>query len=298
MDYIIKDKNYRFYYKRGDGLLMQKGSALPERLNPKSTENFCVYEQNGVIHIICVSEENELLYTILNENKRNDCVLCRLGEQFAVKKITAAPSGGRMNLIYSAEYNGENLLVYCVLGNNAKPSVIDKLKSGYFFVFASCVYYTNAAGIMGYQEFSDGKPDRFIRTEDGAEDVYLCERDGKSYVVFRKSNTIFVNYMPITDDVDVSHPILALRGTKLELMWKSGAIVKYTDLENPKHINRLISTGEQPLICIFEKDGIFYNYRSGETTFEPGEKERLLASVAEMKQKISLAEDRIRKLSE
>lgn len=304
MDYIIKKDNemLHFFYQKDKGLMMsgRQGAYLPEQIFENSTEKFCAYGNDEGVHIICVSTGNELVYILVQGTKAKEYVMCELKEDLSVREISLAESKNMLNLFYSAEYEKETLLVHCVLGNHARPSVIDKIKNGNFFTFGGRVYYTNLSGILGYQEFTDGKPDRFIHIADGAEDAYLCSDGEKEYMTYRRGSTIYINHIPKLDDIDVKAPIIAKRSNRLILMWKSGAIVKYTDLETSAPAKKMLSTGEQSPCCVQEGTDIFYDYsmpgKNYEIESKKSEIKEIINSIFGIKNEIKEIEEKIRRI--
>lgn len=260
MDYYIKNggEEIHIFYDKNYGLVMKRD--VPERICEKSGEAFGVYANGEGIHVICVSKENEILYLLINAEKITECKLCGLNEKFRVEKISISECGGRKFFLCSAEYGKERLLIHCVLGNNAMPSVIDKTADGYFFLFGDRVYYTDIKGVLGFQELADGKPDRFIPIAENGYEPYLCICGGIEYMVYRQDDAIYVNNIPKIKDEEASYPIITERGGEPMLMWHSGAVIKYVGLEKRSGIKRLISSGEQKLICICGEN-IFYDYR-------------------------------------
>lgn len=306
MEYIINRENgmLHFYFDKKNGLMMSSGNNFPpEQIKKNIKENFCVYERENAIHIICINEKNEIIYIHMSGEEKKEFTLCELKGDFHIKHIAVADSKDRMNLLYSAEYGGDILLVHCVLGNHAKPSVIDKLKNSGFFTFDGKVYYTNQNGILGYQELADGKPDRFIAVKEGAEDVYLYEYENKEYIVYRIGNTIFVNHIPKIDDTDVKLPVIAKKNNTLALMWQSAEIIKFTDVDGLKPPKRLLSTGRQDLCSVQEKDGIYYDYclpagNGFEAEDSRGDElKNVVDLILGIKEEIKEIEEKIRKLS-
>ena len=166
-----------------------------------------------------------------------------------------ASNGKNENLFYSARLKGEIVLIHCVLGNNAMPSVIGKMKSEEFFVYKNSVYFTNSNGIIGYCDFSDSKPEIFTACFEG-ELSYVIE--GK--IVYKKSDDIFINDKKCCSDKNAEMPIVVNN----ILMWKSGSYIRYV-LDNGK-IRQYVSSGIEPKIfitsdaneCVY-RYGIFSN---------------------------------------
>lgn len=304
MDYIIKNKNktFRYYYDEKNGLMLSEGNCFPPVcIKHDATEIFSVYEKDTAVHIICVNNRNEIVYVSIRDAVKREYVLCELKDEFSVKHIFVAEAGAWMNLLYCAEYKGEILLIHCILGNHAKPEVIDKLKNPHFYVFKNRVYYTSSEGNLGYRELFDGKPDGFVLTAEGAEDVYLCEYDGKEYIVYRRGDGIFVNHVPKINDSDASMPIVVKRQNEPTLMWKSGGIIKFAGLSNTENVKKLLTSGRNRLFCVCENGKSGYDYYfPGEPESEDintGEVREIAAAVLGIKEEIQALEEKIRKMS-
>ena len=158
---------------------------------------------------------------IYRNNEWKQYVISSIKKNIKIGKIMVASNGINENLFYSAKVNGEMVLVHCVLGNNAMPSVIAKLYDKEFFLFQKCVYYSDENGIIGYQSFADSKPDRFIACCEG-ESPYLI---GKK-MIYKKDKDIFVNekvprsrrdgYPLVVDATDKIVWIPSLKKTKFD----------------------------------------------------------------------------------
>lgn len=314
MDYIINEKNAceHYFLREGKGVqtACEKNMFLPETIFKDAKKAFCVFKKEDVLHIICVNGKNELVYIPKKDGEYKQYVLCELKEGFDVKEIKITASGEMLNLLCSAEYEGEMLLIHCVLGNQAKPSVIDKMQEQYFFVYKERVYYTNKSGVLGYQELTDGKPDRFIKAAEGAFKPYLYEDEGNKYLVYIKDGAIYLNNILKYEDCDAETPVIARRGERLILIWKSGAVLKYVDLKTggadaPK---RVISTGTPVLYSIQEGENIYYDYAAecdgrpyfsemaAETNFTDGGLQGIIGSVLKIKEEIKEIEEKIKNL--
>ena len=114
------------------------------------------------MHIVTVSKNQELLYLTYKNNRWHEYKIANIKEGIEIKKIMIGDTNICKNLFYSALYNGEYILVHCVLGNMAQPSTIDKMYDENFFVNRGRIIYTNKDFNVGFRSFSDGKPDNFI----------------------------------------------------------------------------------------------------------------------------------------
>lgn len=256
--YICRNGKPLHFFRLKTGELSVRHTVI-ECIYRNSGENFCVYSNSNGINLVCVSSENELVYMLLNENQKKECKLCRLNENIAIKHIFLSEANNMMSLYFSVGYKGEALLVRCALDANSKPEVIATLKSYNFFVFDNRIYHTQKNGTLGYCDFSPDRPRDFMPVEENAEDAFVFSDGESKYFLFRKGDEIFVNGERKIKDVGASLPIIAKRDDKLLLMWQSGAVVKYTDLNNTSKINKIISNGKQAPVYI-QKDGIFYDY--------------------------------------
>ena len=193
----------------------------------------------------------------IEDERTESCVLCVFKEGMKLKNIKIGISKIGLNLIYAVEYEGKTMLVHCVLGNNAQPAVIDYLKNNNLFVYNQRVYYSNSDGVLGYQEFADGKPDRFIPVCEGAEDAYISD----GMIVYKKDDKIYINDKVKIEDYDIEMPVIAERGGSSFLVWRSGNVLKYIDADkDDKMPKKLISSGEQVLYSIQENERVHYDY--------------------------------------
>lgn len=207
-----------------------------------ATDKFFVYKDKNIIKLVAVNKKSQIVYMIYKENKWNSYIISTVKKNIEIKKIMVATNGKNDNLFYSAKVNGEMVLVHCVLGNNAMPSLIAKLNNEEFFLFKKCVYYSDENKIIGYQSFTDSKPDRFIPCCEG-ESPYLIEKK----MIYKKDNDIFVNNKKICSDKNVKMPIIV----KDLLMWESESYIRYTSLISENSgIRQYISSGIEPLIFV------------------------------------------------
>lgn len=270
MDYILKGRNKqsRYFYRAGKGILVssEENIYLPETVLNGVKPPFSVYESEGVVHIIAVGQNNELIYAAGKNKELKKYSLCTISEGLEIIELKTVSTGGRTDLLYSAGYRGEILLIHCVLGNQAKPSVIDKMKTGDFFLYAGRVYYTNASGDLGYQDLSDGKPDHFCLLVNGATDIYIRVFDEDEYMIYKKDNTIFINHIPRFRIREAENPILCRRGDSVVLIFKSGRILEYIDIKSSSdNFKKIMSSTEMILCSVSEYGTVYYEYASGGT---------------------------------
>lgn len=186
---------------------------------------FC--DKNGVLHAICVSSQNEIIYLVLRKNGWQSCAITHLKENMKVLFITITETSIGLNILYTAQYMSETILIHCVLGNNAMPNTLDRLTCPSFFIFKNRVYYTNPEGFLGYRDISDGRPDMFNKLVEGGTEPYLLTHEGKDMLVYKKEKDIYFQNRPIHEDSYASSPILANNGNQLLLMWKNGDFIRY-----------------------------------------------------------------------
>ncbi len=234
MDYLIRhsDKIYHFFFKKNEGLCVRtKKHSLWQNCKPvfsDTTEIFSVFcDSSDNLHAICVSPENNLIYLHFKDNTWHKCTLTHINHEMRISDIIFFENPIGLNILYTAQYLGETLLIHCVLGNNAMPNTVDKLSSPYFFVFNNNIYYTDSHSVLGYRSVSDGRPDRFNRLTDNAEMPYLAACFGKSMLVYKKDGSLYFQNRPIHKDIYASRPILLEDDDKLFLEWQSGDFVRY-----------------------------------------------------------------------
>lgn len=216
-----------------------------------ATDKFYVYKDANDIKIVALNQKSQIIYMICRNNRWKQYVISKIKENIKVEKIMVATNGINENLFYSAKVNGEMVLVHCVLGNNAMPSVIAKLYDREFFLYNKCVYYSDENQIIGYQSFADSKPDRFVPCCEG-ESPYLIDKK----IIYKKDKDIFINDEKICTDDNVKIPILV----NDLLMWKSESNIHYSSLKTKK-VGRFISSGIEPeIFAMATADKCIYYY--------------------------------------
>ncbi len=234
--YIVNDKIYS--YKSMQGICeCTKGTV--NAIFKDATDKFFAYGDKNIIKLVLYSKNHELIYMVYNKNVWNSYIIATLNQDIDVKKIMVASNGKNENLFYSARLKGDIVLVHCVLGNNAMPSVIGKLKNEEFFVYKNSVYYTQNNGIIGYCDFSDSKPDTFVACFEGELSYVTGEK-----IVYKKGDDIFINDKKCCSDKNAKIPIIVNN----TLMWKSGNYIRY--ISENKKIRQYISSGVEPQIFI------------------------------------------------
>lgn len=211
-----------------------------------STDKFFVYNDK----IISYSKEHKLIYMVNKQNQWDSYTIATLNKDIDVRKIIVASNKKNENLFYSASLKGEIVLIHCVLGNNAMPSVIAKMENEEFFVYKTSVYFTNNNGITGYCDFSDSKPEIFTPCFEG-EVSYVTE--GK--IVYKKGDDIFINDKKCCSDSNAEIPIIV----NDILMWKSGSCIRYIS-DNGKIIQYISSGIEPQIFVISDANDCIYRY--------------------------------------
>ena len=266
MDYIIRRDSglERYFYRESQGIMLSKESDMffPESVYKQAKGPFCVFEHGGAVHIIFVGEENELLYMTYQGKEIKKYLLCNLAKGLEIIEMKTASVGERTDLLYSARYKQEILLIHCILGNYAKPSVIDKIKGGYFYPYKGKVYYTNESNVLGYQDLTDGKPDFFCEVSNGARDVYIRCFGQDEYMVYIKDDTVFINHIPKFKIKDIQNPILCRRDKDIILILKSGINLKYINIKNTDvdSFKKISSSSEMILCSVLDNGSTYYEY--------------------------------------
>lgn len=262
MNYIIKDEKCTkyFYIRRGIGLLQKSDSPIPQTVYADASDAFCVYQKDELIHILCISNKNELVYFQKKEEEYKKHILCELNDSIRVKDIKITFSGDRPNFLYSAAADNEFMIVHCILGNHAMPSVIGKSADGDFFLFNDRVYYTNQNKVLGFCVLKYGKPDIFYPVAENAFSPYLCADGKREYFLYLKDEYICLNHTPYCRDMLAVRPVISFSDTKPCIIWQSGRFLKYAaaDASSPPQI--IASTGTPTLYSVQEKDRIYFNY--------------------------------------
>lgn len=234
-NYLIKQGSLveHFFYKPYCGICTKKASPRGtfsdyNQIIKTGKEPFSVAStEDGCIHIISVDNENNLVYAIRKKGVWKACPLAKLPPDLLVHKMSLYLVRGRLNMLYSATFKGEILLIHCILAGHAKPRAITKLADSDFFVFKNNVYYTTPDGALGFTNLSDEKPILSNRLYDNARQVFLWEYSGKEFIAFVRDSTLFINGREIVYDKMMEKPIFVRGKEQLYIMWRSGAFIKY-----------------------------------------------------------------------
>lgn len=257
IEYIVKTNNKKriFYYKPYQGIYekYEKPGGWGEEKNicPNAKEPFFAYSDNdGTVHIIAVSQDNYLVYLLNKSEDWKNFEIGKINDTIKIKRIMIGLSKIGENLFYSAEYNGESILVHCLLGDKAMPSTIAKLYDDHFFIYKDRVYYQNTENMIVYQDFSDSKPNHAYKICEGTM-PYLTSIDAQKFFVCKNGSEICVNNKPYITDKDAENPVLFQSDNDKILMWQCGDFIRYTVYEeNKNNAIRTIASGKKPTLYI------------------------------------------------
>ncbi len=234
-NYLVKsgDKPEHYFFAPYEGICV-KGRAISglwqkqEQVIRDARDGFGVYaDKNGNVHIICIDGENRLVYAVRRGGEWKKYTLCELSKEIYVSDMRLYNVAGRLNLLYSALYNGETMLVHCILGNHAKPATVGVTETAHFYIYDNKVYYTNADGQLGFVSLADEKPSGFSRLYDDAHYCTVCELGGKEMLLFTRQSRLFINGEEILYDSRMEMPSLVKGSDRAYVMWKSGSFVRY-----------------------------------------------------------------------
>lgn len=191
---------------------------------------FCVFlDKDKQIHILCTNKNNDILYITQKNRLWQKYVLSKGNPEIFPIQFKIAQTGNLLNFFYTANFRDDTILVHCILGDNAKPEILDSLYTDcpQFSVNLGKVYYTNKEKVLGYRDFSDGKPGEFSKTEEDALFPYSVTINAKEYLLYLKNTFIYLNGEKIFSDSLCRSPIISARDNKLTIQWKSNSFVRY-----------------------------------------------------------------------
>lgn len=275
-NYIIMPKNLleHYFFKPYEGICMRRRNSVGiwqehTQVFGGARDGFGLYCKDKTVHIICTDHDNKLIYISGDGGIWKKYVISKLNSDIFVSDMRLYAVRGRLNLIYSALYNGENLLVHCILGDHAKPSTVDVTETPHFSVSGGRAYYTNSKGIFGFVNLADEKPSVFNPVYEDAHCGTVYRIDGKEKILFTRDSAVFLNGKKFAHDAHLETPVLVRARGKLYVMWKSGNFVRYVvsdDGENFSEPQRFMSTGRSMNIYTVQKDEDFsdyYGYHNG-----------------------------------
>ena len=259
-----------YFYRPYEGICMRsrKPDGLWNERVPvieRGRDSFAVYaDKGGTVHLICVNAENKLIYAVRKENIWKKYVLSALNEDISVMQMQLYGVGSRLNLLYSAQYNGEILLIHCILGDHAKPSTVDSLDSAHFYIMGENAYYTNAQGQLGRVSLADEKPVGFSKLYDDAHSCSVRNFGGREIMLFIRESKLFVNGEEILYDSRIEMPVCVTGSDgRMYIMWKSGSFVRYITSFNGgatwSEPMRFMSTGSRISLYTAQRGGDFIN---------------------------------------
>lgn len=232
----------------------------------KAKDGFSVYsDKDGSVHLICVSDENELVYAVRKRGIWKKYALTVMNENLFTSKMRLYSVDGRLNLLYSALYNGENILVHCILGDRAKPSTVSALDSPHFIIYGKKAYYTDAQGRLGFTDLTDEKPDGFNPLYDNAHSCFIRSFGGKEILLFVRDEKLYIGDREILCDSRMEAPVCIQSANRIYVMWKSGGFIRYiTSSDGGASFGapmRFMNTGEKAsLITVQDGDDFFDCY--------------------------------------
>lgn len=258
-----------YFYKPYEGLCMrQKKNNMWQEyqvLYRQALDHFSVFiDENQIVHIICANSASEIIYLLYKGGAWHKYTLAVLKENVRPDIIKIAAAGGRLQLLYSAKYGKEQLLVHCVLGNQAQPSPIDKLLGSDFFITSGKVYYTNENRTLGCQDLSDGRPDRFVPICEGAVMPYVLPAGQTQLMTYIKDKTIYFQNKPVYENKYAEAPILVPNENRLLLLWRDGDFVRYlTSLNGGATWStpmQFVNPGKSSELYYVQKGNAVYHY--------------------------------------
>lgn len=264
-----------YFFKPYEGICMKRISpsgtfSEHSQIVALGRDTFSVFQSNdGSIHLVCADNENMLVYANCRNNVWKRYILAKIPDGVVISGMHLYAVRNRLNLLYSAQYNGEHLLIHCVLGNHAKPSTVSTISGPHFFVHKNKVYYTKPDGALGFTPLDDEKPENFNRLYDDADSVSVWENEGKDFLIFIRNSRLFINGKEVLYDSVIKNPIFVKGTDRLYIMWKSGGFIRYISSFNGgvtwSEPMRFINTGNTPKIYSFLcRDGFrqYYGYET------------------------------------
>ena len=268
-NYIITPKNIPEHYFFNSGICVRKRSPSGiwqqySPIFPEAKDGFALYcAKDGTAHIMYSDYSGNLVYAVSSGDERKKYTVSTLSGEISVSDMRLYRVRSRLNLLYSAIYKGENLLIHCILGDHAKPSSIDTIETPHFHIKGSRVYYTNARGILGFTNLADEKPLGFTPVFEDAHFGTVYDLYGKEQILFSRNSAVFLNGNELARDTHLEMPILVKAHGKVYIMWKNSSYIRYivsTDGENFSGIRRFMNTGRAFEIFSVQKGDKFTDY--------------------------------------
>ena len=259
-NYIVMPKNTpeHYFYRSGIYMKRQLPSGIwqePVSVFSGGRDGFSVYCSKNSVHLICTDYGGNLIYAVSAGDEWKKYAISKLSSDIAVSDMRLYSVRGRLNLMYSALYNGENLLVHCILGDRAKPATVDILETPHFFIKGSKVYYTNANGVLGSVNLSDEKPSVFTPIYEDAHFGTVYDVGGRERILFSRNSSVFLDGRELAHDMHLEMPVMSDIGGKIYVMWKSGSFVRYitsVDGENAVILSSITDMKHKAAQCFWE----------------------------------------------
>lgn len=229
MDFLIEENNLtaHYFYRSGEGLCRSyaRGSSWQEReCILRSAEGyFGLYTDGQKVHIVAPTADGELIYLTVSGSERRRFILKKLGDDRNILKLHIYPIRGRLNMLYTVALGGEILLMHCILGNNAMPHTVSRVRTPEFFVYANRVYYAVPDGSAGFSELADEKPELYIRTASNCSVPYLCD----GHIAYESGGKIYFDSRELCSDAEAQGVIITEYDGRFFVAWQSGDFVKY-----------------------------------------------------------------------
>lgn len=273
MNYLIKNGIGGEYYfqKPYEGICMKRCDTNGKfgehtQIIPLGKEPFSVLKTcDSHVHIICLDGQNRLIYAIKQNNIWKKHTICSLNPDIVVLSIQLYTVNGRLNLLYSARFGGEIMLIHCILTESAKPSCVAKLSCEHFCISGGRVFYTAKNGDLGFTSLADEKPEFFNKLYSSASFPVLWEFCGKENLAFLHDSRLFIDGREIAFDEKIEYPVFVKGTDRLYIMWRSGSFIRYISSFNGgttwSEPMRFISTGKLPNIYSLQnEDSISFHY--------------------------------------
>ena len=264
-----------YFFKPYEGICVKRRSpsgtfSAHTQVVALGRDVFSVFQAtDGSIHLVCVDSENMLVYANCRNNVWKRYILARIPDGVVVSNMHLYAVRNRLNLLYSATFGGEYMLVHCILGNHAKPSTVSNLLDPHFFVYKNKVYYTKPDGRLGVTGLDDEKPENFNYLYDDGTCVSVWEDSGREFLLFVKNLRLFINGKEILYDSAIENPIFVKGADRLYIMWKSGGFIRYISSFNGgvtwSEPMRFINTGITPKLYNYLDRGglrLYYGYEN------------------------------------
>lgn len=268
MKYLTFDNNDKimYYYKPYVGICavrLNGGAKREDILSTKGTDKLFVNMDNsGVTHIITSVKENTgFTYMQINSGVRRSCELGGINGEISIKRVMLGANKIGQSIFYSAAYKGEYILVHCLLGDNAMPETVDKLKNEHFFLHGMKVYYTNENGILGSRDFSDGKPGQLVYNSEG-EMPYVRTVGDERLITYIHDGGVYANGCRIADDREAEQPVVCSEKNKSIVVWKSGMHIRAAYPDNGNKVLTAASGGNPEMLVMSNGVDCRYYYGS------------------------------------